>query len=187
MITSLFQKSPSHSSAAIFQQHQRIRFTFHLYDMPEFIPNTVISWTEPSCWGKSTQSWLRCSYVEVVAIEIIPPSSRTGWLLRNINFSNCNGSFPLYERVVTDDTFTGSHYMSVTAGVVRFIYEVRVPHFLAFCVVSCFLCSMLPVCLNCSFLIAPSVFSNRYSWQLENTQVVNTLKSCIYYSKNLLF
>ncbi len=75
--------------------------------------------------------------------------------------------------------------MSVTAGVVRFFYEVRVPHFLAFCVVSCFFCSMLPVCLNCSFLIAPSVFSNRYSWQLENTQVVNTLKSCIYYLKNL--
>jgi hypothetical protein len=45
----------------------------------------------------------------------------------------------------------------------------RVAHLLVFCVVFffvivlCLVRSMLPVSLDCSFLIAPSVFSNAYS------------------------
>ena len=52
-MTSFFQKSTSPSLVAIFQYHQRLKFTFHtLYVILELVSSTLIFWTELSCWRK---------------------------------------------------------------------------------------------------------------------------------------
>jgi hypothetical protein len=111
VLTSLSQKSTSHSLVAIFHQHQHIEFTFHnLYVILGLIPSTVIFCTGLSWWHKSYLERLRCSYVEV----ILWSSLQTDWPLRNINFSICNGSLPilqiLYFSLITDKTLIGPDY-----------------------------------------------------------------------------
>ena len=46
--------------------------------------------------ANTTQTRLRWSYIEVIATTMLWKSTRTGWPLRNIHFSNNNGSFSLY-------------------------------------------------------------------------------------------
>ena len=52
--------------------------------------------TELSCWRKSYSTRLRCSYVQVIATQIIRSSSQSDWPLRNIYISKDNGSFTFY-------------------------------------------------------------------------------------------
>ena len=55
-----------------------------------------------------TQTRLRCSFVNGIASKIIWSSSRTGFSLRNINFSNSNKYFPLcryFLSSITDKRF----------------------------------------------------------------------------------
>ena len=63
--------STSHYPVAIFQQHQRMEFTFHnSYIILELVPSTLIFWTELRCWGKSysNEVTLALSH-EVIAIK----------------------------------------------------------------------------------------------------------------------
>jgi hypothetical protein len=46
--------------------------------------------------AKATQTRLRCSYVEVIATNIIRSPSQSSWPLRNIHISNDNRSFTFY-------------------------------------------------------------------------------------------
>ena len=73
------------TSVAIFQYHKRMELTFHnLSVIPEFVPSTVIFWTELSCWRKiysnKTTFLLSCRH----RYKNIWSSSRSGWPLRTI-------------------------------------------------------------------------------------------------------
>jgi len=46
--------------------------------------------------ANATQTRLRWSYIEVIATAMLWKSTLTDWPLRNIHFSNNNGSFSLY-------------------------------------------------------------------------------------------
>ena len=46
-----------------------------------------------SVGATTAQTRLRCSYAKVVDTTILRSSSRSGWPLRNIHFSNDNGSY----------------------------------------------------------------------------------------------
>jgi hypothetical protein len=66
-----------------------------------------------SIFRKWLTIFMRCSYFEVVDTTIRCPSHRTGWPLRNIHFSNDNGSFPCYGNIlhlITDKTFNELDY-----------------------------------------------------------------------------
>ena len=89
---------------------QRIDNTFVQFVVPVFqqtisismstncAPRLPVHWfsRQLSCWCNNFSIRLRCSWVEVVATKILRWSPGTGWPLRNIHFSNGNGSFPFY-------------------------------------------------------------------------------------------
>ena len=132
---------------------------------------------------------LRRSYVEVIAINIIPSTLRTEWPLRNIDidFSNGNRSSPWYVDLFfplsRQDFYstslwvtwrlaykiqvllTISEYLGSSVFLVRSMLLIS----LVFCVVFfvkltsfCVYCQMLSIYLDFTFLIATSVFSNVY-------------------------
>ena len=71
-------------------------------------------WTKISCWRKSYSNKVRCSYAKGIATWMLLPSSRTGWSLRNILFSNNNGLFPFdvdcFLSFISDKTFIELDY-----------------------------------------------------------------------------
>ena len=141
--------------------------------------------TEISCWRKrySNKVTLRCSYVEVIAFKIVRSSSRSCLTLRNIYISNDNGGFPfffLYHRqdfhltwryiwvtrrvsYMEQELLTFREQLSLRPVLMRYVLLI----FSVFCVVfvclrRIYVCPILPVSLDCPFLIAPVVFSNVY-------------------------
>lgn len=91
VMTSLSQKSTSHSLVEIFHQYQRMEFTFsNLYVILELIPSTVTYWTGLSCWQLLRRApFLLCWSNSMVVIA--------NWLtVTNINFLNGNGFIPFY-------------------------------------------------------------------------------------------
>jgi hypothetical protein len=115
--------------------------------------------TELSCWRKSYSTRLRCSYVQVIATKIIRSSSQSDWPLRNIYISKDNGSFTFYVDISCGSSFLVFYIVLIcVCTVVSNKY----------CVVFCFVflrlvCPMLPISLDCPFLIASSVLSKVYS------------------------
>jgi hypothetical protein len=83
-----------------------MEITFHNWFV---ILGSVKCWTKISCWRKSYSNKVRCSYAKGIATWMLLPSSRTGWSLRNILFSNHNGLFPFdvdcFLSFISDKTF----------------------------------------------------------------------------------
>ena len=151
----------------------------------------------------------KCSYVEVIAAMLMRSWSRTGRPLRKIHFSNDNVFFPfvvdvlfvyhrqdLYRTWLWDECIiseTGAAYSSRTHGFnppvfwfVLLIFSVFRVFLLCFCCLSsfCFVCPILLVSLDYSFLIASSVFSNDYffshfSFWFTSTRINKTIRSFI--------
>ena len=77
------------SSVAIFQNADRMEFTFHnSCVILELVPCTVIVWTE--------LSYCRKSYSNKAALLLYWSPWQSGWLLRHTHILNDNWSFTLY-------------------------------------------------------------------------------------------
>jgi hypothetical protein len=144
----------------------------------------VSFWTYICYWQQiySNKVMLLLSWSHPTQISM--SSSRTGWLLRNIHFSNDNRSLPFYEDLFSFLYYRQELYRSiwvtwrVSHKKKRIGYTLRTPGPLAlfcsvfdrsmlfivlvFCVVFVCLRSMLYVALDCSFWITHSVSSTFY-------------------------
>ena len=153
-----------------------MKITFpNWYVILALVPNTVIFWTNSMAAAPATQQRQRCSQVDVIATNIIWSSPRNGWSLRNIYFSNGNGSFLFY----MDNFFPLSSTRSLQGSTIlvtlwvayqnedllthRFLWIIVLifclPFYCFVCLrfVSCFQCGL--VSFNCPFLIVRLVVS----------------------------
>ena len=112
----------------------------------------------------STQRRPGYSYVDVIDINGFRSLSGTGWSLWNINFSNGNGSFDfnrdyflssITENTLFDFTIWVTQWVSYNKQELLILREhVSLPPVCLFSF--CVLCPILPVSLDCPFLIIPS-------------------------------
>jgi hypothetical protein len=102
-MTSLFQFSTSLLTVAIFQQHERMAFTYHnSYGILEFVLS--LYWTTLSCVRKIYSNKATLLLSEAIATTIIRLPSWSNWPLRNIHISNDNGSFTFYVDLLSSIT-----------------------------------------------------------------------------------
>ena len=162
--------------------------------------------------AKAPQTKLRCSYVEGIAIKMLRSTSRSCWLLRSIHISNdksilyflrifslfCHCQYfsrtCLYiwvtrrvcirSRNFVSFRRTCVHLRSLMGSVLLIFLVLCVVFFVLFVFNLCLVYSMLPVFLECAFLIAPSVFSNVYLMEFILVQVDKYVCDVIVYGNH---
>ena len=167
-MTSLFQQSASLSSVAISEHHQRTELIFHSLFQSDFLDRVHLL----------TQKLLNQGYV---APRL--KSSLQKLLGRHHDLVD---SYEISISQMTMDLFLSRIFFFFPLSLTRLLsdsakkYWVRVAHLVLLSVVCCvlfvfILClvfPMLPVSLDCPFLIAPSIFSNVYSTKFAYAQIL---------------